>query len=391
MNMKYTGLFSWALFAIWALASCSGGSGDGSGKSSGETAQMDSTASGVKYTVLKATDGPSPQAGDRVTMHYRGLLTDSTQFDSSLDRGEPFEFRVGMGQVIKGWDEIVPMMKKGEKWRIVIPPDMGYGARGAGNAIPPNATLIFEMELLDFTSPVTAKPFDVEGLSAQEADGLTFFVVTPGSGDKPTAGDFVEVHYSGYFEDGKKFDSSVDRGEPIEFELGQGRVIDGWEKSLLDMQVGEKRRVVIPPALAYGAEGKPPRIPANATLTFDMELISFRTPREPEPIDISGVEAQTDNNGMRYHITSTDGEPITQGTPCNFHITLYGPDGSVMRSTVTYERPVMGYPLGRGDQLFDPILKQLTTQGAGRFYPTQSMLPQGTPMGLYVDIKMLGK
>jgi peptidylprolyl isomerase len=93
-------------------------------------------------------DGPSPETGQTVTVHYTGWLEDGTKFDSSLDRGQPFTFAIGMGQVIAGWDEGVATMKVGGKRQLVIPSELGYGEQGAGAVIPPNATLIFEVELL---------------------------------------------------------------------------------------------------------------------------------------------------------------------------------------------------------------------------------------------------
>ena len=106
------------------------------------------TDSGLKYEILKEGDGAVAKAGDKVKVHYTGWLTDGKKFDSSVDRGQPFQFNLGAGQVIKGWDEGVAGMKVGEKRKLTIPPDLGYGARGAGGVIPPNATLIFEVELL---------------------------------------------------------------------------------------------------------------------------------------------------------------------------------------------------------------------------------------------------
>jgi FKBP-type peptidyl-prolyl cis-trans isomerase FkpA len=106
------------------------------------------TKSGLKYTDLKVGDGAEAKKGDTVEVHYTGTLTDGKKFDSSVDRGKPFEFPLGAGRVIKGWDEGVAGMKIGGKRKLTIPPELGYGARGAGNVIPPNATLIFEVELL---------------------------------------------------------------------------------------------------------------------------------------------------------------------------------------------------------------------------------------------------
>lgn len=107
-----------------------------------------STPSGLKYSDLTVGAGESPKLGQMVTVHYTGTLENGTKFDSSVDRGQPFTFQIGVGRVIKGWDEGVMTMKIGGKRKLIIPPSLGYGARGAGGVIPPNATLIFEVELL---------------------------------------------------------------------------------------------------------------------------------------------------------------------------------------------------------------------------------------------------
>ena len=107
------------------------------------------TPSGLQFEDLKVGAGASPGPGATAVVHYTGWLTNGTKFDSSLDRGKPFSFPVGQGRVIRGWDEGVATMKVGGKRKLVIPPDLGYGARGAGGVIPPNATLVFEVELLE--------------------------------------------------------------------------------------------------------------------------------------------------------------------------------------------------------------------------------------------------
>ena len=110
-----------------------------------------STESGLHYTITKEGFGDStPKVGDSVTAHYKGTLLNGVKFDSSYDRGEPFVFQVGIGAVIKGWDEAFLAMKKGEKRTLIIPSDLGYGPRGAGGSIPANATLLFDVELIAF-------------------------------------------------------------------------------------------------------------------------------------------------------------------------------------------------------------------------------------------------
>ena len=106
------------------------------------------TESGLQYVDIEEGTGEMPQTGQTVTVHYTGTLENGLKFDSSVDRGQPFNFKIGVGQVIQGWDEGVGTMKVGGKRKLIIPSDLGYGARGAGGVIPPNATLLFDVELL---------------------------------------------------------------------------------------------------------------------------------------------------------------------------------------------------------------------------------------------------
>lgn len=106
------------------------------------------TDSGLVYDEKKAGEGAAPQKGDMVSVHYAGRLEDGTEFDNSFKRGQPIQFPLGTGRVIAGWDEGIALMKEGGEATLTIPPELGYGARGAGGVIPPNATLIFEVELV---------------------------------------------------------------------------------------------------------------------------------------------------------------------------------------------------------------------------------------------------
>ena len=106
------------------------------------------TKSGLQYIENKAGKGKAPKKGSTVSVHYRGRLEDGTEFDSSFKRNQPLDFQLGVGQVIQGWDEGVGLMKEGGTATLIIPPNLGYGSRGAGRVIPPNATLIFDVELV---------------------------------------------------------------------------------------------------------------------------------------------------------------------------------------------------------------------------------------------------
>lgn len=125
-------------------------------------------------------------------------------------------------------------------------------------------------------NPETAAPSSVAGLQEQtSASGLRWYVLRPGAGASPMAGQTVAVHYTGWLQDGTKFDSSVDRGKLLTFPVGVGKVVKGWDEAVLDMKVGEKRQIIVPPALGYG-ERSAGIIPPGATLIFDVELVELR-------------------------------------------------------------------------------------------------------------------
>ena len=256
-------------------------------KTEAETGKkVQKTASGLMYVVLKEGDGASPKPTDKVNVHYTGWLTDGTKFDSSVDRGTPASFQ--LNRVIQGWTEGVGMMKVGGKSKLLIPYELAYGERGRPPRIPAKAMLVFDIELLgieDQAKLQAAKEKEMEahvakleaelGMKAEKTEsGLRYFVLQGGEGASPAPTDKVKVHYTGWLTDGTKFDSSVDRGEPIEFKLTG--VIRGWTEGVSLMKTGAKHKLVIPPHLGYGDRGAPPRIPGGAILVFDVELLDIK-------------------------------------------------------------------------------------------------------------------
>ncbi|MNX73858.1 FK506-binding protein [compost metagenome] len=143
--MKFKVIVVATMLAALGVVGCRGGDK----MENQPSAKAVATTSGLKYDDLVVGSGKEAKSGNLVSVHYTGWLEDGTKFDSSLDRNQPFEFVLGQGMVIKGWDEGVAGMKVGGKRKLYIPPQLGYGDRGAGGVIPPKATLIFEVELLD--------------------------------------------------------------------------------------------------------------------------------------------------------------------------------------------------------------------------------------------------
>ncbi len=238
--------------------------------------ELVTTDSGLQYANLTEGKGAEAEQDSIVSTHFtiwvQGDKEDEYVFSS--EGSDPVSFIVGGGTVFPGWEEGVLNMKQGGKRLLVIPPDLALGEAG-GNGIPPNATVVMEIELVEVREPVTMTEVDEEDYTTTES-GLKYYDLVEGEGAMPEAGQTVVVHYTGWLEDGQQFDSSLNRGTPFTFTLGQGSVIAGWDEGVATMKVGGKRQLVIPPDLAYGEDGSGGTIPPGATLIFEVELLEIQ-------------------------------------------------------------------------------------------------------------------
>jgi FKBP-type peptidyl-prolyl cis-trans isomerase len=257
-----------------ALASCGG-------SSSMEEEEGTLTDSGLRYIVTQEGDGPSPETGDIVAVHYTGKLEDGTEFDSSLDDGQPLYFILGKSLVIAGWDEGIALLQEGAKATLTLPPDLAYGETGAGD-IPPDSTLIFDVELVSVHRATGDLPEEVaEGNHTTTDTGLMYYDFEVGQGSMPGANQSVLALYTLWLDDGTVVASSWgvtslnDLYFMMSFSVTGEQMPTGLSEGLTTMSVGGRRQLVIPPELAYGEEGSGDLIPPNSTLIIEIELLGI--------------------------------------------------------------------------------------------------------------------
>ncbi|MGE4002869.1 MAG: FKBP-type peptidyl-prolyl cis-trans isomerase [Planctomycetaceae bacterium] len=233
------------------------------------------TDSGLRYRVLRKGQGRHPQPTDTITVNYAGWLDDGTQFDSSYKSPQPFV--TPLTRVVRGWTEGLQLIGAGGMIELEISSGLGYGARGRGRAIPPDATLHFLVELLKVAAPnepAAAGPRDPDAPLefTTTPSGLKYRIVRKGDGKHPSIIDTVTLHYQGWLDDGTVFDSSYDRGAAATLSLGE--VIPGWTEALPHLGAGGMMEMEVPSELGYGAEGAGSEVPPNATLHFLVELLA---------------------------------------------------------------------------------------------------------------------
>lgn len=235
---------------------------------------------GVRLEVINQGTGPAVNEGHRVYLKLTGKLWDNTVFYDNFDAGRPLQAIIGTQQLIPGMEEALYRLNGGAEAYLIIPPEKAYGDRGAGDRIPPGATLFFHLKIDSVTfRPVAIIPFNTAGKDTLTTrSGLRYIIVTPGSGAPPAKHATVTVHYTLYLASGNKIiDSSRLKGKPFTFDIGDPGLIRGWNEGVALMSPGEKARFLIPWKLGYGKKGLSPSIPPKADLIFDIELIRVVT------------------------------------------------------------------------------------------------------------------
>ena len=256
---------------------------------------------GIYFIETAKGKGKSPKQDDYVVVHFAVSLLSGDQLFVSRDQGDPLEFQIGGRFENDGFQKAVQMMKPGGKANVLVPSAMAFGEQGMGNIVPAYSPMYYEIELLEVLTPEEyqkkqddkmaqkkaedAKREQQESVDLEKylkennitakptASGLIYIEKEAGTGPQPQAGQKVKVHYTGKLLDGTKFDSSLDRGQPFEFTLGQGQVIKGWDEGIALMKEGEKGTLIIPSTIGYGAGGAGEMIPPFSTLIFDVELV----------------------------------------------------------------------------------------------------------------------
>jgi peptidylprolyl isomerase len=320
--------------------------------------KVQKTATGLKYADVVAGTGATPGSGDWVTVDFTATLQDGTLIGSSRLRGAPATIPLtDLAKEVPGWAEGMSTMKVGGTREIIVPPELAYGTKGAGNVIPPNATLIFLVDMLN-TKPAPK----VE---------ITDLVV--GTGAEATSGMNLKVNYTGTLTNGTVIDASSGMS-PTEIVLSAGQVMPGWEQGLPGMKVGGTRVLTIPADLAYGTQGSA-QVPPNSTLIYKFELLDVQSPPQVKIEDIqvgTGTAAASGTTiTVNYTGTLTDGTVFDSSYQRNQPYTLQLGAGQVIPG---WEQGLEGMKVGGKRKLTIPPSLGYGAQGAGNVIPPNATL-----------------
>jgi FKBP-type peptidyl-prolyl cis-trans isomerase len=265
-------------------------------------------ASGIYIIPSDPGNGMKIDSGSMVKLHFTVSSIEGKQIFSSMDRPEPLKFQFGQKFDTPGLEEAVGTMKKGSKAKIIVPSSMAFGEMGRGNVVPPYATLVYDVQIVDVQSKADYEKEQAE-LKKKEAQkqeaakkdesvlrqkylqdnkitvkptasGLYYIEKVKGTGVQAVAGKKVKVHYRGTLLNGKQFDSSIGK-EPYSFTLGRQQVIAGWDEGIAMMKKGGKATLIVPSALAYGERGNGEDITPFSTLVFEVELVDVQDAAPP--------------------------------------------------------------------------------------------------------------
>ncbi len=276
---------------------------------SAKNIKAEKTREGAFYVVNTEGKGASPKHGDYVKIIYAGKLMNGKVFDES-PKGEPFVFQVGFRQVIQGWDVLMPRLKVGTKATLYIPAELGYGNSGIGDIIPPNAPLIFDVEIQEVMSIDAYDTYmrqleDKERINFKKKmeeqflkdkkliqeyavahkmkvertpKGMSYAITKKGKGPMPKDGTKMTVNYEGTLVNDTIFDTTEDKSS-FTFTMGEGKVIEGWEEGLKYFNKGSQGYLLIPSKMGYGAtpleEESKTLIPAHSVLVFKIEVLGI--------------------------------------------------------------------------------------------------------------------
>ena len=277
-----------ALALLLALAPSAVRAADEAPKVPADGAPPVKTASGLEYSVLTAgAEGRKPKLTDSVTVHYTGWTKVDGKdrvFDSSRARGKPMEF--GVGDLIKGWTEALQLMTVGARWKLTIPPDLGYGDQSGDPSIPPGSTLVFDVELLSIRgNPTFAFRAADPAKQTTTASGLKYEVITEGQGRNATENDVVEMGYALWTTAGKLLQTSTPtpgaRTAAIIKVLVKNLGLPALKEAALLMKEGTRLRIEAPPALAFGAQSQPD-LPPNSVTVWELEMFGMQELKLPE-------------------------------------------------------------------------------------------------------------
>jgi len=260
------------------------------------------TDSGLKYSIVTEGDGAGrPEMGDTVVVHYTGTLEDGTKFDSSRDRGQPARFK--LGQVIPGWNEGLQLMSKGARFNFTIPSDLGYGDRGSPPKIPGGATLLFDVELIEFIVGPKPPKF-VEGNPANQQtteSGIVWEVLDEGDGANPGPDDTCELHFAFWTTDGQLLDATQMREQSMKASCSQMGLKFLKEAPQL-MKAGSRCRFEVPAELAFGDRAMPGLEPGSKTI-WEIQLLDVVEPLAvPEFVAPDAMTLTTTESGLQYEI-----------------------------------------------------------------------------------------